>query len=619
MSNPIRVFIANANPEFTNYPNSISFNYEGQSMILNFNQVELNTCYFTVSLKDFSFIAFFTASPEILVSLGCFDKNAQDLLSLDFLVSRTSLAVDVLDGWPVYLEFFSLEQEPQPLLALKLEWLSHNMQLAMHFKTDLKADACVQETSNLRKSIAAKAEISQVLDLNSKFDILSLKFYSYDQLLVDRMLQMKAIQDSSIEKFHVSYDKKLIEIQTKYEELSAKYMIQETEMHELKITSQMLACQLSEHEINMPTYGEIDQIDGRISVLETIVSDLNQNKVAKVVRKISFESKTLKIENNHSKVDSERSMNNSLSSLCDSDITDEISNSLVLRKNSSLINEVTARISRNNQESNYNFSPSFLYLDDNSMEEDANAEAEATLNLLEMDYSKLTALNFVGSNIGDNGVRSISNSLKNNSTPTLLYLENNRIGEAEVKEIANALGTNFTLTTLDIRFNTFGVVGAQAIANALDANYTLTVLYLEYNNIGDNGAKAIAYALETNSTLTSLYLENNLIGEVGVRAIANALKINSTLIVLDLADNSINDSGAKSVANALETNDTLTVLDLIGNNIGDDGVVAISNSLQYNSSLTRLYITSNFFGKAGAEAIVKAQETKATLIDVYLH
>ena len=79
---------------------------------------------------------------------------------------------------------------------------------------------------------------------------------------------------------------------------------------------------------------------------------------------------------------------------------------------------------------------------------------------------------------------------------------------SKLQKALNDLENN-SITRLDLSYNNIGDEGARTLADTLLKNTSLTSLDLRYNKIGDIGAKAFADALLKNTSLTSLYLGGN--------------------------------------------------------------------------------------------------------------
>jgi hypothetical protein len=150
-----------------------------------------------------------------------------------------------------------------------------------------------------------------------------------------------------------------------------------------------------------------------------------------------------------------------------------------------------------------------------------------------------------------------------------------------------------------------GDADAAALAESLRGNTTLTVLFLTDNQIGDAGATALAECLRGNTTLTLVCLRSNQIGDAGATALAEGLRGNTTLTKLFVVGNHIGDAGATALAGGLRGNTALTALDLCENQIGDAGATALAESLRGNTTLTDLWMGANQIGVAGVYALAE--------------
>ncbi|KAJ1491773.1 hypothetical protein T484DRAFT_3102794 [Baffinella frigidus] len=133
-------------------------------------------------------------------------------------------------------------------------------------------------------------------------------------------------------------------------------------------------------------------------------------------------------------------------------------------------------------------------------------------------------------------------------------------------------------------------------AETLRHNTTLTVLNLENNSISTGGCCAIAGALTHHPTLTHLRLSGNVCGSQVGTAMGHMLLTNSSITKLDVAHCSFSNSGAAVFSEALQANRTLLSLDLSGNLITQEmGLRLVSTliRLRGESPLTQLVLLQN--------------------------
>ena len=61
----------------------------------------------------------------------------------------------------------------------------------------------------------------------------------------------------------------------------------------------------------------------------------------------------------------------------------------------------------------------------------------------------------------------------------------NQIGDIGVKYISDVLKINSTINEIDLNYNQIGYIGAKYISDALEINTTINVLYLSCNQISE--------------------------------------------------------------------------------------------------------------------------------------
>ena len=173
---------------------------------------------------------------------------------------------------------------------------------------------------------------------------------------------------------------------------------------------------------------------------------------------------------------------------------------------------------------------------------------------------------------------------------SVIDLSHNNIGSLGCVAIVKLFdNTNCQLRGLNVRLNNIGDEGVKQVSNGL-VNSQLSSLDLGYNNITAEGVKQLSNVV-VNSQLISLNLEGNNITDQGVKQLSNVL-VNSQLSSLNLRKNNIGDEGVKQLSNLI-VNSQLSSLYLEWNNITDEGVKQLSNGLVLNNKLCRLYLGGN--------------------------
>ncbi|KAI5617327.1 hypothetical protein C0J50_23108 [Silurus asotus] len=118
--------------------------------------------------------------------------------------------------------------------------------------------------------------------------------------------------------------------------------------------------------------------------------------------------------------------------------------------------------------------------------------------VLENPHCKLQTLRLCECNISDEGCAALANLRSNPSHLRELNLTSNNVGDPGVKCISDILGNpHCNLETLRLCMCGVSDEGCVALASSLRSNPShLRVLYLSYNNIGDSGVRSLSTVLE---------------------------------------------------------------------------------------------------------------------------
>ncbi|XP_037378660.1 NACHT, LRR and PYD domains-containing protein 14 isoform X2 [Talpa occidentalis] len=223
----------------------------------------------------------------------------------------------------------------------------------------------------------------------------------------------------------------------------------------------------------------------------------------------------------------------------------------------------------------------------------------------------LKHLDLKGSNIGDNGVKSLCEALKH------LHCKLQNLRGTGFSERAPKTGRPHPLTGL--RSCGLTAVGCEDLSLALISNERLTHLCLSENVLGDDGVKLMSDALKRpQCILQSLVLRDCHLTSLSCESLSVSLLRNKSMMHLDLGSNLLQDDGVKllcdifqhrccnlqdleltnccltsacclDLASAILNNPNLCSLELGNNCLQDDGVKILTEALSHpNCNIERL-------------------------------
>ena len=284
----------------------------------------------------------------------------------------------------------------------------------------------------------------------------------------------------------------------------------------------------------------------------------------------------------------------------------------------------------------------YMELERNEIHEEGASHIAEVLN----NTSIVSALSLGDNPIGDRGLQTIFNNLKQNNTLKVLNISYCDMTDAGVTSLAEAMDINTTLERLvflqqhtDVRIILVSLLQclneaqdpficqfvAEQLGGSLDlSNTSLTpvdclaigyflssvalttsnnaVFKVDLNNcsLGDAGTnslmRSISGHIDPHSTVNThldLVLWENDIHEEGASHIAEVLNNTSIVRRLLLHGDLIGDKGLQTISNSLKRNNTLKVLSVSYCDITDAGVLSLAEAMNINTTLKRLYINGN--------------------------
>ncbi|XP_051885775.1 NACHT, LRR and PYD domains-containing protein 3-like isoform X2 [Pristis pectinata] len=168
----------------------------------------------------------------------------------------------------------------------------------------------------------------------------------------------------------------------------------------------------------------------------------------------------------------------------------------------------------------------------------------------------LTELHLGENELGDSGVKVLSAALRDpDCNIQELSLNNNGLTASCARDLASALITNPSLTELSLGDNNLGDSGVKLLSEALkDTECKIQELRLNNNGLTPSCAEDLASALVKNDSLTGLYLNDNKLGDTGMKVLNEALMDPECKIEkLGLARIGISNSCSEDLISSLST------------------------------------------------------------------
>ncbi|XP_047373890.1 NACHT, LRR and PYD domains-containing protein 14 [Sciurus carolinensis] len=204
------------------------------------------------------------------------------------------------------------------------------------------------------------------------------------------------------------------------------------------------------------------------------------------------------------------------------------------------------------------------------------------------------------------GCQGISSFLTHNQNLMHLDLKGSDVGDNGVKSLCEALKQpECKLQNLRLESCDLTAVCCLNISKALIKSQSLVFLNLSTNNLLDDGVKLLCEALRhPKCCLEKLSLESCGLTEAGCEDLSLALISNKRLTHLCLADNVLGDNGVKLVSDALKHPQcTLRSLVLRCCHFTSLSSESLSTSLMHNKSLKHLDLGSNWLQDDGAKLL----------------
>ncbi|EKD74706.1 MAG: hypothetical protein ACD_44C00357G0001 [uncultured bacterium] len=256
-----------------------------------------------------------------------------------------------------------------------------------------------------------------------------------------------------------------------------------------------------------------------------------------------------------------------------------------------------------------------IELENNKIRGDAMPQIIETLR----EKPSLSILTLGNNQINPGAINLLSDSLGRNETSlTLLFLNENPMPENTKRRLLAAVGKNHTLGFISIASTSLDETNSEEIEKFIKENIGLSTLDFSRNNLEQKCISSILNGIRENKKIINLFLSRTHLGKQGLADVSSFLKSNDTLIELGLNANDISDEDFKNLAKSLEKNEKLERLSLDRNKITDKSAEAIEKLLIENKTLLELNFEKNQLTDAGAKIILRGLKQNTTLQELKL-
>lgn len=232
----------------------------------------------------------------------------------------------------------------------------------------------------------------------------------------------------------------------------------------------------------------------------------------------------------------------------------------------------------------------------------ARAQPSASLTCLHLENTQMSGKNLLV----------LICALKYNTGIRELYLGDNGLQPTDGSHICQLITSNTCLQLLDLRNNNIGDSGLRHISEGLKNRDTieksaLSAMVLWNNNISGASMESLAEALAENTKIETLNIGSNKLGVEGIARLKPALVSNSHLHRFGLQNTGINCEGAIILAECIADNTALLRVDIRDNPIALAGLLALHSAMKMNTSITLLNIDAKC-AKANSEKVREYQD-----------
>jgi len=215
-------------------------------------------------------------------------------------------------------------------------------------------------------------------------------------------------------------------------------------------------------------------------------------------------------------------------------------------------------------------------------------------------------------NLGNKGLKKLSEGLIHNSVALTLIIKNNNLSNNSVDTLFQVV-TKSSLEHLDIAFNHFDDSSIIELSKWLQEKiWKLRILNMTSWGITNESIVKFVNSVKHNSTLQTLILDQNDLSGPNISSLKKMIAQNSSLKKISLQKCNLKNDGAMAVAKGYSNNLRVTSINLQQNEIGDEGASFFVKALKvYRTNYLKvLNLSDNLISQELAHKLVKVVQNK---------
>jgi len=218
-------------------------------------------------------------------------------------------------------------------------------------------------------------------------------------------------------------------------------------------------------------------------------------------------------------------------------------------------------------------------------------------------HHNLNSVNLGYNSIGYEGVKVLSQFIKNSTAIRNINICYNRIGDEPMQYLSEAIQYNNSIKKINLAGNNITNYGLSILSNGIKVNKTLTCIYLGNNDFdedeegGENNFVSMVNAIKFSSSLKEIHFNNNHISDNGFMKIIEAIEFNRNITSINLKDTFFNNLKCiKELSFILKYDKcSITHINLSSNDLDCNCIDILVDAAKFSNSITMMDLSDNIF------------------------